>query len=530
MTALSKSLLWQKMEEYYSNIGPSAWADEVVPMQISSNKSLGFAYANIILAQINDWYLSKKTTTTTEPFYIIEVGAGHGKLSFYVIKALLELLEIYEYPATTVKYVITDIAKKNIDSMRSHPAFSSFIEKGVIDFACFNATADTEITLQVSNKVLTAKSINTPIFAICNYLIDSLAHDAFVVDNGKLFEVSLDLTTVDNWQEYFSNPTFKFSRNLITKDYYADPNLNKILEFYTSHFEQASFLIPVGGFSCLNTISNFSNAPLISLIADKGCASLELFQGMEDPDITLHGSSSMLVNFDALARYYAFNNGTALTMPNSSADFQVAAFITQHDYKIAATKLSFLQNFSGASPQDLVNICYYDDSVREDFDSIDEILAILNLNHWDLNVLYDLHDPLIEMLEANNDDEDDEDADEDDENSNQLTTEQMQCIKDNLEKAWGYFFKLEKNVDIPFAIAVIYYNLEDFEQAIKFYNISIQEFGMNTENTYNLAITYQLIGEKELATKFAKLAVKIDPEYEDAIDLIAELEEELATV
>jgi hypothetical protein len=101
MSSLSKSLLWSKLEEYYNNIGPEAWSDEVVPMQISTNKSLALAYANIILGHINDWFAANKEITT-EPFHIIEIGAGHGKFSFYIVKALEELFQIYNYPINLI--------------------------------------------------------------------------------------------------------------------------------------------------------------------------------------------------------------------------------------------------------------------------------------------------------------------------------------------------------------------------------------------------------------------------------------------
>ena len=73
MSSLSKSALWSKMQEYYNNIGPEAWQDELVPLQISSNKHLAYDYAKIIVAQINDWYNSHPTLDKTleEPFHII---------------------------------------------------------------------------------------------------------------------------------------------------------------------------------------------------------------------------------------------------------------------------------------------------------------------------------------------------------------------------------------------------------------------------------------------------------------------------
>jgi tetratricopeptide (TPR) repeat protein len=104
-----------------------------------------------------------------------------------------------------------------------------------------------------------------------------------------------------------------------------------------------------------------------------------------------------------------------------------------------------------------------------------------------------------------------------------VTIEQDRALRDNLEKSWEYFFKLEKNIDIPFAIGTVFYALDHFEQANYFYKLSIQEFGANSENTYNLAISLQMLEQFEESKRFAQQALQIDPKYKLAKELLAEL-------
>jgi tetratricopeptide (TPR) repeat protein len=516
MSSLSKSLLWSKLEEYYNNIGPEAWSDEVVPMQISTNKSLALAYANIILGHINDWFAANKEITT-EPFHIIEIGAGHGKFSFYIVKALEELFQIYNYPINLIKYIITDIAPKNVASWSNHPALKPYIDSGIMDTAEFNAISDNTINLLHSKKVITKNSLAKPIFAIGNYIFDSLAHDAFQIRDHKLFEATIKISGDDNWQDFFDNASFEFEHNAIKVptsefdvdmvDYYQDKNLNKILTDYKEHFSEASIIIPLGGVMCVNMLQTFTSAPVVLLLADKGLADIALFEGLDDPDITAHGSISMMVNFDALARYFTYSNGTALLMPNRTADFQVAVFVTHHNYPIYNTKHNFTQGFSGASPQDLINLCYNEDDIKTNFSNLDEALAILNINHWDLGIFYDLHDTILELIE-----------------DTEVTLEQDKCLKDNLTNAWQYFFKLEKNADLPFAIGMVFYALDDYENANYFYELSIKEFGANSENSYNLAISLQMLDRIEESKKFAQQALSFDPKYKLAKELLTELQ------
>lgn len=506
MSSLSKSALWIKMQEYYHNIGPEAWQNELVPLQISSNKNLALSYANIIIAQILDWYAANPNDNTTEPFYIIEIGTGHGKFSFYVLKCLAELLNNFNLPLSLVKFVMTDIAEKNIVSWEEHPAFAPWFKSGNLDVALFNAMSDQEIKLRVSGEVIKPKSLNKPVFMVCNYLFDSLSHDAFQVREHKLHEVQIKINSDADWEEYFAKAKFTYEYNPVGTNYYADPALNKILEHYQTQLPNATFTLPIGGIDCINTVKQFSKQHLVLLLADKGQASTELFDDVCEPDISVHGSISLMVNFDALRQYFTATQGSALLLDNDAIEFQIACFITKHDCPILHTKHAFQQSFSSVTPQDIINMCYIDDEINTDFKNLDQIIALMNLTIWDPNVFYDMHDTIIDLLE-----------------DVELNVEQDLILQRGAKTVWEYFFKLEKTQDLPFAIGSLYYAIDEYDKALEFYKISLQEFGENTENLYNLAITYQAIDELEQAKKFAQQTLVVDAKYTPAKELLAEL-------
>lgn len=494
------------MQEYYHNIGPEAWEDELVPLQISSNKNLAFAYANIIVAQINDWYRAHTKTAHEEPFYILEIGAGHGKLGFYVLKYLQEQMANYDLPFALIKYIMTDIAPKNMQSWLAHPAFKPWVESGSLDFALFNAMSDKQIVLQHSGATLKQGTLQKPIFMVCNYLFDSLSHDAFQVRKHKLHEVQIKISSDADWADYFAKAKFSYEYVPVDTNYYADPDLNKILQHYCEKLDNGTFMIPVGGIDCINSVQQFTKEHLILLLADKGQASIAFFDDLDEPDIDIHGSISLMVNFDALKQYFTNRNGTALLMPNLSVDFQVACFSTSPAETMLHTKNAFIQAMSGASPQDIVNLCYVDDEVNENFKNLDQLLAILNLTLWDPNTFYDFHEMILDRVELE-----------------EITVEQDQALLTGCKHVWDYFFKLEKSQDLPFALGGVYYALDEYELALNFFKLSIEQFGENAENLYNLAITYQALDCDSDAMQFAKLALKADPNYAEAKDLLAEL-------
>ncbi len=506
MTSLSKSALWIKMQEYYHNIGPQAWEDELVPLQISSNKNLALSYANIITAQILDWYTQNPSSDKIEPFYIIEIGTGHGKFGFYVLKCLSEQLATYSLPASLIKLVMTDVAAKNIASWDQHPAFQPFVKSGNLDYALFNAMSDQQINLQHSKTTIQPKSLNKPVFMLCNYLFDSLSHDAFQVRDHKLHEVQIKISSEADWEEYFAQAKFSYEYIPVSTDYYADPVLNKILAHYEHELNDATFMIPVGGIDCIKTVQQFSKQHMVLLLADKGQAAPDLFDDLAEPDISVHGSVSLMVNFDALRQYFVENQGHALSMPNQSVDFQVACYVTKPGFPIPNTIHAFNQTLTGASPQDIINLCYIEDEVNTNFKTLDQLLAILNLTLWDPNIFYDMNDTLIDLIEET-----------------EITVEQDKALLYGAKLAWQYFFKLEKTQDIPFALASLYYALDEYELAADFYQLSIKEFGANAENLYNMAITYQALDQFEKARDFAQQALKADDKYSAARELLSEL-------
>ena len=78
-TPFSKSLIWQLNRDYYQNTGVDAWRQGIVPHNLTSNSMVGKTYAELIFAFLKD--LAAKGQTQ-EKIYIMELGAGHGRLSF----------------------------------------------------------------------------------------------------------------------------------------------------------------------------------------------------------------------------------------------------------------------------------------------------------------------------------------------------------------------------------------------------------------------------------------------------------------
>jgi hypothetical protein len=65
---------------------------------------------------------AKLPLNTSEPLYIIELGAGSGKFSFFMMKALEELRDVSSFPVDKIVYVMTDFTANNFNFWSNHSA------------------------------------------------------------------------------------------------------------------------------------------------------------------------------------------------------------------------------------------------------------------------------------------------------------------------------------------------------------------------------------------------------------------------
>lgn len=504
---LSKSILWQQMQKYYEQLGPDAWQEDIVPYQITTNKLLAHLYTTLINSAIYD-HVNESKKTETETFYILELGAGHGKFSFYICK-FLEFFNLYN--KFKIVYIASDISPKNIAAWQNHPQLQKYINNQQLDFAKFNAETDQEIYLINSKKTIKPQSLNNPMFIIANYIFDSLANDAFKYENNQLFATIIDLSA-NNKSFSFESFKYKYSYELINDDYYDKSIFNQILLEYKNQLKNGSFLIPIGALQAIENIKNFSKQHTIFLVADKGNIDIVDFIQIEDPNIAVHGSISFMVNFHAIETFFALTGGSSMITPNSYTDLQIGCFITNNNInsnKHNLLKFIATQALYDVNPQNLINLCYANDQINS-WHNLDQILAVLAVSKWDPDLFYDLSDQLLAFTEKLI-------------KKKQFNMEQEHAISCGLKLVWECFFKLEKNQDLPFVLANIYYAIEEFELALKFFEISIEEFGETVEAWHNIALCYYSLEKYSLAKKFAKKALQINEKYMASKKLLTEL-------
>ena len=106
----SDSSIWALNRHYYDALGPAAWRPDRIPQQGTSNPSMANAYARVLYGCLRD--LAAKGEST-EPMWILEIGAGSGRLAFYLLQDLCALVDEGGFECVDFRYVMSDAAMPN---------------------------------------------------------------------------------------------------------------------------------------------------------------------------------------------------------------------------------------------------------------------------------------------------------------------------------------------------------------------------------------------------------------------------------
>ncbi|SOV12368.1 conserved Plasmodium protein, unknown function [Plasmodium gaboni] len=403
---LCESVIWEMLQSYYKKAAINAWKENVVPSFVTSNSKLAKDYARVIINYMKDWFNSNECDRNV-PIYILEIGAGHGKFTYLILRALSKYKKYFKsmnLPDRPFVYVFTDIAKDNITYCMNHDRLKKYIntrnssdqtftsknhsyddsefEKNgtniydsstdnsynsdissnnetnyyseekftndptysMLDFAFFDGNETTDkIYLEVAKKYIPS---NTPIVLICNYVLDSLLTDAWVVKGENDFkralisvyspneekdktdaDIMLRMTVSWDWESVNIDEEINKEETDNPSDYlrkYKD--IYTVLKLYSYIDKHLSFVFPVGAFILFKRMLKLSNNKLLCLIGDKGYQSYEEFKGYRDPHMVVHGSLSFMVNLNAICLFFLSLGGYYIYTPYSD-NFQIVTLL-----------------------------------------------------------------------------------------------------------------------------------------------------------------------------------------------------------
>jgi hypothetical protein len=404
---LSRSLLWQIQRRYFRQNGMKAWQEDVVPHAISSSPVMARAYAQVVLGYLRDLAAARQTGFTLDPerpVYVVELGAGSGRLAHHFLHQFHALLADSPFAGQKVVYVMTDFVPEIRDFWQTHPKFQPWVEAGLLDFAEFDVLAPRPLSLHHAARTLDPERPGNPLILIANYFFDSIPQDSFAIEEGQLCDNLLtlyssrpepDLADPALWERL----ELAYEAIPLAEPCYETAVYNDILDDYEAVLPDTVLTFPNVGLDCLRFWQGSGDGRVLLLTADRGYTLLDSLVGQDDPLPNLHGSFSLMVNYHAIGEYVRRSGGMALHPPQYQNHVQVAAYLLGDlPQDGLETRLAFAQAVAQGGPDDFFAL---QEGLRPHLDtlSLPQLLSYLRLSAWDGEVFRDCFPALLARVE-----------------------------------------------------------------------------------------------------------------------------------
>jgi hypothetical protein len=500
----AESLIWDLNRSYYHTEGLKGWREGTVPHHLTSNALVGKTYAELIFGFLKDL---AKQGQVLETVYILELGAGHGRLAFHVLTYLDKLLQYADIPLPKYCFVLSDIIEDSLNFFLHHPQFQTYFERGVLDVAYFDAVASTKLELILANKTITANTLEQPIVAIANYFFDSIPTDLFYLKNKEISACSLSLESASNPNEMdistlISSLETNYEYQTLKMPFYENDAFNKILADYQNTLFDTYLFFPKQGLECLSNIQQLSQKGLMLISMDKGFREIYELENIKVPDMVTHGSLSFWVNFHALGAFCTQQGGKSLFTKFSNTHMELACLLFVEDSpSYFNTNLAYERFVNDFGPDDFNGIkkFVYKNMAKME---LDELIGFLKLSHYDStffkNVLY-----RFKQL------------------STRVSFKQRKRLGQTMQEAWNNYFYIGESFDLAYELGGIFYDLGFYKDALFFFDASTVRFGEKADVFYNQILCYYQLREDVLFASTLTTASALYPDYPEFDALMA---------
>ena len=482
MTPFAESLLWQINREYYQHVGIEAWTSGLVPHHLTSNAMVGKTYASLILGLLTDLALQGKNK---EKVYIVELGAGHGRLGFYILQELEIMAEQSAIELPPYCYVLSDIVQKNLDFFDDHENFQGYFQKGQLDLAYLDAMVDEDIVLVKSGVVLSKGILHQPVVVIANYFFDSIPQHLFYLSQGTVASCQVALDADVPVEEVAAGTLLphlrlRYDTRPTTLPYFNDEIPDQVLASYAQTMQETCLLLPLAGMRCLTRMRQLSTAGAMVLTMDKGNHLAPLLDHRPMPDYVTHGSFSLNVNYHALAQYTELTGGNALFPEASNFNLELGCLLWLGDSNGWKSTLAAYTRFvDDYGPDDFFSLTRMVYPLADQL-TLRDTIALLRLSGYDTVFFINLLPWFKQQVK-------------------QVTYAERSRISETLHKIWKRYFHLNDTLDLAFEMAGIFYDLGYYDHALLFFGHSEKRFGASEDSRYNTALClYQLRRDEEL--------------------------------
>jgi hypothetical protein len=504
---LSRSKIWEIQRQLYLGQGVRAWREGGVPHFITSNSFAARSYARVTLAHLRG-ILAGSAAFRQRGARILELGAGTGRFAFHFLRHFLPMWRDSGLEGVPVTYVMTDMAQRNVDFWRTHPALAPFLEGGQLVLATCDAEDPADL-----KRVLEAcapAQRGGPLVAFANYVFDGLRPDLFLCEGGRLREGLVGLRAerpdIDP-----SNPLAAIALEVTPRDpdgaFSSNPVWNRILEGYRARGADAAVLFPAGAMSCLAGLRAQAPESLLVLATDEGSHSEDAVTSGELRFLA-NGAVALPefpVNFHALGEYTTAHGGQAFFSNHELGGLCVAAFVWDETGRDAgATRQVFHEAIDLFGPAEYFLIVKSLERTGGEL-SCQEMLAHLRWSAWDAKILHLLLPNLAERLPT-------------------VTPPEMAAWAEALEQVWSLYYHLDPDEgDFAFGTGAALARAGQWRGALVFFERSLKVWGADGNTLCNLGVCHARLGDRKAALACVESALRATPDNPLALRMRGEL-------
>ena len=483
-TLFSKSLIWQLNRNFYTEEGMSVWSDAKVPHEITNSSLAATTYAELIYALLKDLESKNKTDDIV---YILELGAGHGRLCYNILNHLENLISSNNGCSTKYCYVLSDIVEENLAFLSNHPQLKKYYEAGQLDIAYFDATVSQELILRQSNKTIANGELDQPILTIANYFFDSIPNELFHFHDKNMFSCSISIdSSIDpvgkSAQDLLGELEMTVHRSEALEPAYKNKIFNEILSQYIQLESDTYILFPKTALECLANISALSKTGLILLTMDKGFKEIQDLTNRAQPDFVTHGSFSLWVNFHALSEFCIKNGGHSFVDSSTNLSIELACLcFTDEPFEYHHLKQTYRKYSKQLNLDDLNSLkkMVYKNMATV---NLSELLGLIRLNAYDASIFINAL-PRIKQL------------------SNKISLKQRSRLKQTIHLVWDKYYAIKKDYDFSYELGGLMYDLGYYTEALDYFNCSLDIFGNKVDVNYNQILCYYQLRQDEMFYK-----------------------------
>ncbi|KOA19216.1 tetratricopeptide repeat protein [Clostridium homopropionicum DSM 5847] len=508
---LSQSMLWKLQTDFFANQGPEAWIKGIVPQYITTNPYIANLYAKTVFGYFRD-YASREGFDKNTTIYIMELASGVGRFTYTFLNRFLHMIENSSLKGLKFKYIVTDLADRNIEYWQNHSFLKPYFESGVLDCATFDMTHDEEIRLRNSGEMLKEGKLKNPLILFANYTFDSLPQDTFYVDKGKLFEGLITITSLGEEVDPSDKSIlagldyYYTDKQIQGNDYYEDSNFNDILLHYKKHLEDTAFSLPIIALRCIARLKKLFKDDIIMLSADKGYKNQEAMYKNYHPYLSKHGCISMTVNFHALELYFKGLGGKAIHSIYEHENVNMSLFLlSQSSHDFIETEMAYNEIIESIGPDDFYIIKKGIVPLNKSL-TTKELLTFLRFTVWDGRTFLEFYNTLLERI-ANEED---------------FPKYELISVIYNI---WDHYFPIGEDGDLAYYLGTILAYFGYDSDALKLFESSIEFYGEDAAIYYEIALCNYNLQKIEKALECIEKSLSLDPDFEESKNLKNLIEE-----